>query len=174
VSRERILSHTLGYNWHKISFPYFCRIKKAIMGKFNSAKQQLLAQDITEENIDYAILSVKDGVRREVILESLMSDYRGMDYLKANNMLEDLYEAYGGEFRKENRTGYFFGIALLLIGIAALLYIIPNWNNVLNGQAPFIRLAAGFGGFCLIAGGVTLYKALRGNYRHEDDPFKAE
>ena len=48
------------------------------MNKFDAVRQRFLSKGVTEENIEYAIDSVKYGTKREHILENLTADYRGM------------------------------------------------------------------------------------------------
>ena len=83
------------------------------MNKFENLVIKYTAIGVSKENIEYAISSVKDGTKREFILESLTADYRGMEYGLANSMLEELYKLNGGEFKKENRNGYLYGIFFL-------------------------------------------------------------
>ena len=75
------------------------------MQTFELIKSKYLILGVTEDNLDYAIESVVDGTKREIIIETLTADYRGMPPNQANQLVEDLYTANGGEFKKENRGG---------------------------------------------------------------------
>ena len=48
------------------------------MSKFDEVRQRFIGRGVSSENIDYAIDSVKNGTKREYILENLTADYRGM------------------------------------------------------------------------------------------------
>ncbi|HLZ86302.1 MAG TPA: hypothetical protein VKQ52_03630, partial [Puia sp.] len=93
------------------------------MSKYEEIKQRFLGRGIKEENIDYAIESVRYGTKREHILENLTADYRGMNREEAVPLVEALFIANGGEFRKENRGGYLYGGALLAAGLLLAFYI---------------------------------------------------
>lgn len=140
------------------------------MGKFDQIIDKYTRAGIGADNIEYAISAVKDGTRRENILENLMTDYRGMQYDHANALLEDLYVANGGEFKKENRGGYLFGIAFLVVGCSCAFYIL----YVLYFGGVLIRpILVSIVGIAGIAGGIKyLMKALKGEYRDHDEPFK--
>lgn len=140
------------------------------MSKFNAVKEKYLLKGITEDNIDFAISAVKDGNKREHIIESLTADYRGMTAEQSNQLLDELFAAVGGEFKRENQGGYLFGSLLLIVGIAGAAFFI---SLLLNGEFKFkflsLSLAAAGGG--LVVGTRLLIKAFRGKYRDSDDPF---
>jgi hypothetical protein len=140
------------------------------VGKFDALKQQLLSEGISEMNIDYAVLSIQEGVRRELIMESLQSDYRGMNYVIAGSMLDRLYEVYGGEFKKENRSGYAVGIMLLLLGVGCSAVALYYWRYILENNILKIMGFLGLG-FTFI-GAVILFVAIRGKYRYEMNPLQ--
>ena len=74
---------------------------------------------VLEKNFDYAVSAVKNGTKREIILKNLTSDVRKMDLELSNNLLDDLFQSNGGEFKYENRVGYMYSIAYLIV---CLLY----------------------------------------------------
>ncbi|MGN6490697.1 MAG: hypothetical protein ACTHLE_01775 [Agriterribacter sp.] len=141
------------------------------MHKLDLVKQKYLNLGVKEDNLDFAIGAVSDGTRREIILETLTADYRGMNQEQSLQLLEDLFEANGGEFRKENRGGYLYGVTLVLIGIIGIGSLIAM---LVNGgvKLKFILLAAAVALFGLIQGPILLYKSFRGKYRDEDSPFQ--
>src|SRR5688500_8252556 len=94
------------------------------MSKIKSVREKYLDKGFQEYNIDYAIDSVKTGSKRGHIIESLTSDYRGMTAEDSHQLLNDLFAANGGEFKKENRGGYLYGTFFLLIGLSLSIYII--------------------------------------------------
>lgn len=140
------------------------------MKKFDSVKSKYLALGVSEDNIDYAIEAVIDGGKREHILESLTADYRGMSETQSSQMLGDLFEANGGEFKKENQGGYLNGIFLSLFGGLGLVCLILMlvWGEF---KFKFALLAFGVAVFGLIKGPMIILKSLKGNYREEDDPL---
>ncbi len=140
-----------------------------LMKNINTIKAAHLAKGVKEENLTYAIDAVKEGSKREHILENLTADYRGMDYLQATQLLEELFAANGGEFKKENRGGYLFGIVFLLVGLAAAFYIYTV--NDFGGKLKMVIImwSLAIGG---LGGGVIyIMMALRGKYRDSHDPF---
>jgi len=141
------------------------------MNKFEAIKQQFLAKGFAESNIDYAIQAVKDGTKREFIVENLTSDYRGMTVESAPLLVEALYGANGGEFKKENRGGYLYGGVLLAAGLLLAFYLcyVLLFGGVLV-RPYLVGLAAVF---CLGSGAKLLFKAVRGKYRDSDEPFSA-
>lgn len=99
-----------------------------------------------------------------------MADYRGMDYLEATQLLEELFAANGGEFKKENRGGYLYGIFFLLFGLLAAGYIfyVYTYGGVLI--RPVIVWIIAVGG---TLGGIGyIIMAMAGKYRDTDEPFK--
>lgn len=143
------------------------------MRKIDLIKQKYLGLGVREDNIDFAIDTVLEGTRRENIIETLTADYRGMTHEQASGLLEELFEANGGEFKKENRGGYLFGSVLLMVGllgagILIALLISGEW------RLKFIVLSAATAVFGLGRGSVLLYKSFRGRYRDEDAPFEKE
>ena len=140
------------------------------MGKFDQIIGKYTGIGISSNNIEYAVSAVKDGTKREDILANLMADYRGVQFDQANALLEDLFTANGGEFKKENRGGYLFGIAFLVVGLSCAFYIL----YVLYFGGVLIRpVIVGIVGVAGIVGGIKyLVKAPKGEYRDHDEPFK--
>lgn len=140
------------------------------MKKFDDIKSKYLLLGVSANNIDYAIESVMDGSKREIIMETLTADYRGMNALKAAALLDDLFLANGGEFKKENRGGYLFGTLLTLVGVAGFVFFVVM---IISGEIKpkFLSIAFAFTIFGLVKGPILLIKAFRGNYRDSDDPF---
>jgi len=137
---------------------------------FTNIKSKYLALGVKEDNIDYAISAVVDGAKREHILETLTAGYRGMTESQSTQILDDLFEANGGEFKTENRGGYLYGILLCFIGVLGLGFLIAM---LVSGELrmKFVVLAAGAALFGLVKGPALIIKAFRGKYRDGDDPL---
>jgi hypothetical protein len=145
-------------------------IKKTRAVKKNvSIIEKYQERGISTDNIEYAIESVKRGAKREHILENLSADYRGMNSTDANGLLNELFAADGGEYKKENRGGYLYGILFLMLGIPCAFYI----YYVFTYGGTLVRPILVFSGaiFCNITGVYLIIKALRGKYRDTDEPF---
>ena len=141
------------------------------MKRFSLIKAKYLSLRTAEDNIDYAIGAVIDGTRREYILQSLTADYRGMSETTATQLLEELFEANGGEFKKENRGGYLFGTLLCLVGLTSVCFLIAM---IVTGEwkSKFMTLAVGGTLFGFATGPSLIIKSLRGKFRENDDPFR--
>lgn len=141
------------------------------MQTIKQIKEKFLFSGVKEDNIDFAISAVKEGNKREHILESLTADYRGMRHEKANRLLDALYEAVGGEFKKENNTGYLYGILLLLIGITGAGFFIAM---LLTGEwkLKFLAFSASAAFIGLVRGTIILLKTIKGDYRETGDVFE--
>lgn len=140
------------------------------MKKFEAIKADYMHQGVKEDNILYAIDAVKEGTQREHVLENLTADYRGMDYIEATQMLEELYGANGGEFKKENRGGYLYGTFFLMFGFAAAFYIfyVYTYGGIL--YRPILVWAVAILG---TLGGIGyIVKSMSGKFRETDEPFK--
>ncbi len=140
------------------------------MKKFEAIKAQYMSQGVKEDNILYAIDAVKEGTQREHVLENLTADYHGMDYIETTQMLEELFAANGGEFKKENRYGYLYGVFFLLMGFAAAFYIfyVYTYGGIL--YRPILIWAVAIFG---ILGGIGyVVKSISGKFRETDEPFK--
>lgn len=143
------------------------------MQKFRFVKSKYLTLGVTEDNIDYAIESVIEGTKQELILETLTADYRGMSLSQTAQLLQDLYVVNGGEFKKENRGGYLYGTLLSLIGLVSAGFFI---TMLLTGEGTIKFMALAFAGaaFGLLKGPVLILKSLRGKFRDSDDPFNEQ
>lgn len=141
------------------------------MRNIESIKDKYLGKGIREDNLSYAIEAVKEGSKREHIIENLTADYRGMPADEASQLLEELFAANGGEFKKENRGGYLYGAFFLLIGLSATFYIyyVFTYGGVLI--KPILVWAAAI--LCSFTGVTFIIKAIAGKYRDgKDDPFE--
>ena len=94
------------------------------MKKFDTIIDKYLKIGVSKDDIEYAISEVKNGTKRAYIIENLTADYRGMHFEQATALLEDLFAANGGEFKKENRGGYLYGIVFLMFGLSCTSYIL--------------------------------------------------
>jgi hypothetical protein len=140
------------------------------MSKFDDVKRQFLSKGIKQENIDYAIDGVKNGTKRAFMLENLTADYRGMREDEAVPLVEAMFAANGGEFKKENTGGYLYGGALLFAGLLLAFYII---YILLFGGVLIRPILVVTGAITLIGLGARLsFKAMRGKYRDADEPFR--
>jgi hypothetical protein len=138
------------------------------MAKFDLIREKYLKLDVREDNIDFAIGAVLDGTKREHIIESLTADYRGMIEAQSTQLLQDLFAANGGEFKKENRGGYLNGALLLLVGLTGTGFFIAM---LLTGEAKvkFIVLSLSAAVFGLPTGAMAIIKSVKGKYRDNDD-----
>lgn len=137
------------------------------MKKFSPIAQKYENLGISSENIEYAISAVKNGSKREHIMDSLTADYRGLSSEQATSLLEDLFRANGGEFKKENRNGYLYGSASLVVGLACSFYIL----YVLMYGGVLVRpILVGIGAVGGLALGIMYFiQAISGNYRDDHD-----
>lgn len=139
------------------------------MKKFANIIEKYQNRGVNMDNIEYAVESVKRGAKREHIIDNLSADYRGMNLTDANGLLNELFEANGGEFKKENRYGYLFGFFLLMLGLplAFYIYYVFTYGGIL------VRPVLVFGGAIVFntLGIILLFKAIRGKYRDSDEPF---
>lgn len=140
------------------------------MQKFGLVKSKYLTLGVTEENIDYAIESVIDGTKQELILETLTANYRGVSGSQAAQLLQDIYVVNGGEFKKENRGGYLYGTLLSLVGLVSAGFFIVMLISG-EGKIKFIALAFAGAAFGLSKGPILIIKSARGKFRDGDDPF---
>jgi hypothetical protein len=159
--------------------PYYCNAfsifivessNQPIMGKFDHIITKYRQAGVREDNIEYAILAAKDGGRREHIIENLTADYRGMTHQQATAMLEEIFKANGGEFKKENRGGYWYGSFLLIpgLGFSYYLYHYYTYGGTLL-EPVYIWAGAILGVGC---GLIFILASLVGIFRDKDDPFK--
>jgi hypothetical protein len=139
------------------------------MSKYADVIKRCTEKGISADTIEYAITSVKEGAKREHILESLTASYRGMQPVEANMLLEELFLMNGGEFKKENRTGYLYGALFLLLGGLCAGYIAYTFIAGFVWVRPVLTSLGAVTG--LLAGLALVIKSLRGKYRDSDDPF---
>ena len=139
------------------------------MKKFADIIEKYQGRGVSIDNIEYAVESVKRGAKRQHVIDNLIADYRGMNLTDANGLLNELFEANGGEFKKENRYGYLFGSFMLMLGLplAFKIYYVFTYGGIL------VRPIAFFGGAIVFnaLGIILLIKAIRGRYRDSDEPF---
>lgn len=142
------------------------------MQTINQIKEKFLFRGVNEDNIDFAIGAVKEGGKREHIMESLTADYRGVSAEQSTRLLDELYEAVGGEFKKENNTGYLYGVLFLLVGLAGAGFFIAM---LVTGEwrLKFLIIAGGAALVGLANGITSIVKAVKGKYREADDVFEA-
>jgi len=142
------------------------------MSKFDEVRQRFIGRGVSSENIDYAIDSVKNGTKREYILENLTADYRGMTLDEAVPLVEALFVANGGEFKKENRSGYLFGGSALVAGLFLSLWVLSAVTQA--GYRAVLLWRIVIPAILLLSAGVRLlWKAMRGKYRDTDEPWRA-
>jgi hypothetical protein len=87
----------------------------------------------------------------------------------ANGLLNELFEANGGEFKKENRYGYLFGTFLLMIGLPLAYYIYYVFTYGGTLVRPITVFIGAIG--CNTLGIILLILAICGKYRDSDEPF---
>jgi hypothetical protein len=140
------------------------------MKKFAHIIEKYESSGVRIDNIEYAVDSVKQGAKREYIMENLRADYRGMKETDAMALLNELFAANGGEFKKENRAGYIYGIFMLMVGLPCAYYIfyVFTYGGIL--MRPILVFTGAF--FCTLVGVYLIIKSLRGKYRDDDSPFK--
>lgn len=149
------------------------KLNPTIMAKFDAIKNKYLALGVTEDNIDFAIGAVQDGSKREHIIEILTADYRGMTQSQSTAMLEEMFAANGGEFKKENSGGYLYGILFLLLGIASTVVLVMQLQEAyLQVKLLFLSIAGVLFGF--IMGASYIIKAIRGKFRDEHERMLTE
>jgi hypothetical protein len=67
--------------------------------------------------------------QREIILKNLTSDVRKMEKSISSDLLDDLFQSNGGEFKYENRTGNLYSSAYLLIAIICGIFSVSSLFN---------------------------------------------
>jgi len=141
------------------------------MSKYQEAKDGFGQIGVNEGHIDYAMSAIKEGTRRELIVENLVGQ-RGLAVSTSDDLLNQLYQLQGGEFKIENRGGYIMGIFSILaaLGLAGFaIFLFYNKNKMA------LAVALSFGSVALIVNGIRiLIAAFRGKYRDDMDPFKDE
>ncbi len=134
---------------------------------FETVINEYLTAGVKRSNIDLAIELVKKGTKRDHIIENLTEDYNGMDEFEATQMVSDLYEVSGTEFKQENRAGLLFGVLALALGLAATAYIIVVFTQGGVLVAPAVVVLVAIVGTLL--GIFSLVKGLFG--KHKNDIF---
>lgn len=143
------------------------------MKKFSSIKDRYQLLGVKEDNIDFAIDAILDGTKREIIIDALTSIYRGMKFERATQLLNDLYEANGGEYKSVNREGFLYGILFSLAGLLGVGFLV---GMITSGEWKFKFLlffvGLAFTGF--VIGPRLIIKSIKGQYRENDSPFDNE
>ena len=140
------------------------------MKKFEKIVSRYHKMGVSIGNIEFAIDSVKDGSKKEHILENLTANYRGMPNEQATALLEELFAANGGEFKKENQGGYLYGTMFLMVGITCSFFIVSAFYYREMLIKPALFVIGAIGG--LSGGFYYLTKAIKGKFRDSDEPFK--
>lgn len=130
------------------------------MRKFSAVKEKYLLLKVRENNIDFAIDAIKYGTGRQLILNDLIASHRGMELTQANHMLNDLYEAYGGEYKKENRRGYVYGSLFITIAFVVGMMKLQRSDDVPT-KIEIIGIASA------VLGVFSFILAIRGRFREE-------
>jgi hypothetical protein len=136
--------------------------------KFDEIKANYLAQGQKEDLIDYAISEVQMHTKRNELMGCLTDDHMNMSPLTANALLNDLYEANGGEFTRENRFGFLWAIGLIIFaGVLFLFYYTLENNQDLNtiSNDKLKGISISFTGLFLILGIITLVLSFLGKFR---------
>ena len=134
--------------------------------KFIDLKTQLISNGFSEKNYDYLYNAVKSGTKRDLIIKNLTSDIRKVELNQANFALNEMYKLNGGEFKYENKSGYMYSVAYIIIAIVGLLLLISYFSGY---EMSIKLLVAGillFVGFSFKAIS-TILKTLKGKYREE-------
>ena len=143
----------------------------SVMRKIDLIKEKYLSIGVREDNIEFAIGAVLDGTKREIIIETLTADYRGMTQDQSSLLLEELFEANGGEFKKENSGGYLYGSLLTFIGLLGAGFFIAM---LITGESKpkLLSIAGALALFGLFQGPFLLHKSFKGKYRDDHSPFE--
>ncbi|MDB5251242.1 MAG: hypothetical protein JWP27_411 [Flaviaesturariibacter sp.] len=128
------------------------------MKKYRAVKDSWIARGVAEEPIDFAIDSIRQGVRREHIIDGLTADYRRMSFLDATSLLNELYAAHGGEFRNAGRSGAALGTAMFVIGSGLTFFFLKYFSEGGFAAVPIRLLALPV--LCALSGAGLLFKAL--------------
>ncbi|WP_374364819.1 hypothetical protein [Cloacibacterium sp.] len=130
-------------------------------------KEKYLKLGVLERHFDYAVSAVKSGTKREIILKNLTSDVRKMEKSISSDLLDDLFQSNGGEFKYENRTGYLYSSAYLLIAIICGIFSVSSLFNHSSQQFSLkmqIVTTVGFFSFSYLFV-KTIFLTLRGKHR---------
>lgn len=129
-------------------------------------KEKYLKLGVLEKHFDYAVSAVKNGTKREIILKNLTSDVRKMDSELSSNLLNDIFQSNGGEFKYENRIGFLYSLAYFMVAFLCFLLI---YISVFSSDYSFnvkVQVGAfiGFFSFSFLFA-KTLFLTLRGKHR---------
>ena len=130
-------------------------------------KEKYLKLGVLERHFDYAVSAVKSGTKREIILKNLTSDVRKMEKSISSDLLDDLFQSNGVEFKYENRTGYLYSSAYLLIAIICGIFSVSSLFNHSSQQFSLkmqIVTTVGFFSFSYLFV-KTIFLTLRGKHR---------
>lgn len=130
------------------------------MKNLNEIKEKYVSRGLPEKHFDYAFNAVKSGTKKDIIIKNLTSDVRKVNHVLANNMLDDMFLANGGEFKYENRGGYLYSTFYLIVII--ILGAIVLFSN--NSESLRIKLSFALVAF-LILFFRTLMPTLKGKFR---------
>ncbi|KQS94240.1 MULTISPECIES: hypothetical protein [Chryseobacterium] len=130
------------------------------MKKISEIKSKYLSLGIEEKHVLYAFEAVKAGKKRDVIINNLTSDVRNVDSDLANNMIDEMFSANGGEFKYENRNGYLYSV-FYGVAFSALLLVTLGMGRNSSLQLKFGLASTLFLGLFL----KTIIPALRGKFR---------
>jgi len=139
------------------------------MGKFDHIISKYRQLGVREDNIEYAIIAAKDGGKREHIIESLTADYQGMTASQATVMLDEIFKANGGEFKKENRGGYWYGAFALILGLGCSFYLYSYYKYGGTLIEPVYIWAIAILG--VGSGLILIIASLFGAFRDKNAPF---
>jgi hypothetical protein len=130
------------------------------MKNLNETKEKYLSLGLPEKHFDYAFNAVKSGTKKDIIMKNLTSDVRKVNQELADNMLDEMFSANGGEFKYENRGGYLYSTFYLIAIIALGLVIIFYRNN----SSLTIKLSLALAAFLFLFF-KTLIPTLKGKFR---------
>ncbi|MES2777972.1 MAG: hypothetical protein V4722_27580 [Bacteroidota bacterium] len=136
-----------------------------------SIKQEFQPEGINGDHIEYAVSAIKEGTRRELIMENLI-EQRHLDITTSCELLDRLYQWNGGEFKVENKNGYVMGIFSLMAGVGLWACSVFLFFN--EGALSKVIATVVMGAILIFYGIVILATAFRGKYRDEMDLFKEE
>ena len=132
-------------------------------------KEKYLKLGILERHFDYAVSAVKSGTKRDIIMKNLTSDVRKMNKSISSDLLDDLFLANGGEFKYENRAGYLYSSAYLLVAVVcgflsfASIFSHPNSSYQFSLRLQILVIVGFFSFSYLFI--KTIFLTLRGKHR---------
>nr|WP_315025975.1 hypothetical protein [uncultured Chryseobacterium sp.] len=110
--------------------------------KIEDIKEKYLSLGVSEKNFGYAWNAVRSGTKRDFIVKNLTSDVRKLEADLANNMLDEMFKTNGGEFKYENRGGYWYSILYLIVIVAlgCIIFFVNNENISLQFKLSSVLL----------------------------------